>query len=114
MLQIGADESLPAAKKRRVNAKAKLSAALAGEAPTAKPARKSSNVKTRCDFMLVDADGGKTFVEVKSVTLAEDSASPRYKVDHSSMHAGRLLRVCCRGSAYARERGCRVRAAHQC
>jgi hypothetical protein len=40
--------------------------------------RKSASAKpapaTRCDFALVHADSGKTFVEVKSATLSQQSA----------------------------------------
>jgi DNA-binding sugar fermentation-stimulating protein len=37
--------------------------------------RKRPAIKTRCDFMLTSEDGLKTFVEVKSVTLAETRAA---------------------------------------
>jgi hypothetical protein len=37
--------------------------------------RRRKEVKTRCDFMLTSDDGCKTFVEVKSVTLAETRAA---------------------------------------
>ena len=57
--------SAPATKKQRLTSKLSRgkSASNAAKGP-----------QTRCDFMLTGSDGSKTFVEVKSVTLAEKRA----------------------------------------
>ena len=60
----------PASKKRRLVGK------LAG--PGTKPRSRAASAKappaTRCDFALKHQDGSRTFIEVKSVTLCEQSA----------------------------------------
>jgi Sugar fermentation stimulation protein RE domain len=69
----------------------KLSAATARPAKSAKQNAGVSKVpKTRCDFMLTHSDDSLTFVEVKSVTLAEGGSCPAIKQTRSDQTS-----LCC-------------------